>query len=119
MKETFKAIVSICGIAFVITAITDELSHTFLEIKPNFLFRILVGVVIVAIVYFNTKDRQGCADNGDAAQTTFHKCPSCKVGKNSRDLGGNDLCFHCDSCGYVQCVESPSTKETREQMFPY
>lgn len=31
-------------------------------------------------------------------------CPNCGVGKNSEGLGGNDLCFHCDHCGLVECA---------------
>ena len=33
------------------------------------------------------------------------KCPKCKTGKNTKDEGGNERCFHCDSCGYVECKE--------------
>ena len=30
-------------------------------------------------------------------------CPICCVGKNSKKLGGNHVCFHCDTCGWVAC----------------
>ena len=33
-------------------------------------------------------------------------CPKCQ-GSNSHELGGNDRCFHCSDCGYVQCVDAP------------
>ena len=44
-----------------------------------------------------------------SAQTEWSKdrnkniCPHCKKGKNSKDSGGNNKCFHCDSCPYVEC----------------
>ncbi len=31
-------------------------------------------------------------------------CPHCKVGRNSKGYGGNDKCFHCGSCCYVECA---------------
>jgi len=31
------------------------------------------------------------------------KCPICGVGENSKDDGGNENCFHCDICGFVEC----------------
>jgi hypothetical protein len=33
------------------------------------------------------------------------KCPKCQ-GSNSHELGGNDRCFHCSECGYIQCVDA-------------
>lgn len=30
-------------------------------------------------------------------------CPECKQGCNSADFGGNEVCFHCDVCGLVEC----------------
>lgn len=33
------------------------------------------------------------------------KCPKCKIGNNSEDLGGNKNCFHCGRCGYVECTD--------------
>lgn len=32
------------------------------------------------------------------------KCPNCGSSENSVILGGNDKCFHCGKCDYVQCV---------------
>jgi transcription elongation factor Elf1 len=38
-------------------------------------------------------------------------CPACGTGKNSEDFGGNDRCFHCDTCGLVECeITSPAVK---------
>lgn len=31
-------------------------------------------------------------------------CPHCKVGQNSKRDGGNENCFHCGSCWYVECA---------------
>ena len=31
------------------------------------------------------------------------KCPICNVGRNSKSLGGSNNCFHCDTCGFVEC----------------
>lgn len=37
-------------------------------------------------------------------------CPQCKTGGNARFKGGNDRCFHCGSCGFVECIAtSPET----------
>ena len=33
-----------------------------------------------------------------------HKCPICATGKNSSRLGGSDFCFHCDTCGFIECM---------------
>ena len=33
------------------------------------------------------------------------RCPKCKIGKNSKEQGGNAKCFHCDSCSYIECGE--------------
>ena len=30
------------------------------------------------------------------------KCPICG-GKNSKQYGGNERCFHCDNCSFVEC----------------
>lgn len=37
-------------------------------------------------------------------------CPHCHTGKNSPDHGGNDRCFHCDSCGYIGCMWTDQEK---------
>jgi len=34
------------------------------------------------------------------------ECPICG-GKNSKAYGGNDRCFHCETCGFVQCATTP------------
>ena len=40
------------------------------------------------------------------------KCPVCGVGENSIDDGGNDKCFHCGTCGFVECeCFNPYTKD--------
>ena len=31
------------------------------------------------------------------------KCPICGVGENSKAYGGNEKCFHCGICGFVEC----------------
>jgi len=31
------------------------------------------------------------------------KCPVCGVGENGNDEGGNERCFHCNTCGFVEC----------------
>lgn len=36
--------------------------------------------------------------------TPTQKCPECDSTDNSQDLGGNEKCFHCGACGYVQCA---------------
>lgn len=35
------------------------------------------------------------------------ECPLCG-GKNKKEFGGNDECFHCENetCGFVQCEQS-------------
>lgn len=38
-------------------------------------------------------------------KTFEHTCPRCGTGKNSEEQGGHALCFHCGSCGFVQCIE--------------
>lgn len=30
-------------------------------------------------------------------------CPICYTGHNSKAYGGNDRCFHCSVCGFVEC----------------
>jgi len=35
------------------------------------------------------------------------KCPKCKTGVNSPELGGTDKCFHCNTCGYINCGDYP------------
>jgi hypothetical protein len=37
-------------------------------------------------------------------KTKFKKCPRCG-GNNSKKDGGNERCFHCGSCLYVECAE--------------
>jgi len=38
-------------------------------------------------------------------------CPDCEIGRNSEAYGGNDRCFHCDTCGLIECVvTSPALK---------
>ena len=32
------------------------------------------------------------------------KCPICGVCENSKDDGGNENCFHCGTCGFVECA---------------
>jgi len=32
------------------------------------------------------------------------ECPVCGNGKNSKDHGGTERCFHCDVCGFVECM---------------
>lgn len=40
------------------------------------------------------------------------RCPHCdKEGTNSRDAGGNEKCFHCGDCGFVECEWSSSAHE--------
>jgi hypothetical protein len=34
----------------------------------------------------------------------FEYCPACKFGQNSRAAGGNERCFHCEKCWYVECM---------------
>lgn len=39
-------------------------------------------------------------------------CPDCGTGRNDANQGGNDTCFHCDSCGLIECfVTSPVIEE--------
>jgi hypothetical protein len=39
-------------------------------------------------------------------------CPDCGVGRNSEPAGGGELCFHCDTCGLVECeVTSPALED--------
>lgn len=38
--------------------------------------------------------------------TEIKVCPMCKVGVNSAKAGGNEHCFHCDLCGFVECAHS-------------
>ena len=39
-------------------------------------------------------------------------CPDCGTGRNTAACGGNDRCFHCDSCGLIECVvTSPVIEE--------
>ena len=33
----------------------------------------------------------------------MENCPICIVGKNSKADGGNENCFHCGTCGFVEC----------------
>lgn len=40
------------------------------------------------------------------------ECPICVVGRNSRDEGGTDNCFHCDTCGFVECTSFNPTTDT-------
>src|ERR1700735_2059614 len=35
---------------------------------------------------------------------TILTCPECGKGTNSVDRGGTETCFHCDSCGFVECL---------------
>ena len=38
----------------------------------------------------------------------FNKsCPICALGKNSQEKGGNINCFHCDNCGFIECMCFP------------
>lgn len=37
-------------------------------------------------------------------QGELEECPLCTVGHNSKGLGGNDRCFHCDTCGWAACI---------------
>lgn len=38
-----------------------------------------------------------------AADLPKRTCPHCQTGENSTEHGGNDRCFHCGLCGYIQC----------------
>ncbi len=38
-------------------------------------------------------------------KTALERCPKCGSTANSRALGGNDRCFHCE-CGYVECADA-------------
>jgi hypothetical protein len=40
------------------------------------------------------------------------RCPHCNKDRaNSADAGGNSLCFHCGSCGFVECEWSSPAHE--------
>jgi len=40
------------------------------------------------------------------------RCPHCdKENSNSADAGGNERCFHCGSCGFVECEWSSPAHE--------
>lgn len=30
-------------------------------------------------------------------------CPVCGYGSNSIENGGNENCFHCSLCGFIEC----------------
>jgi len=33
------------------------------------------------------------------------QCPECGIGRNNPEQGGNKTCFHCDNCGWTECVD--------------
>lgn len=43
---------------------------------------------------------------GAAMSAEWAFCPRCgRANSNSRAAGGNDACWHCGACGYVQCAD--------------
>lgn len=39
-------------------------------------------------------------------------CPRCGCAENSKREGGNERCFHCADCGFLQCYwSSPDVAE--------
>lgn len=48
----------------------------------------------------------------DTMTTEEKKCPKCKKGVNSEPDGGNENCFHCSDCGYIECGEEATPPET-------
>ena len=51
------------------------------------------------------KYRTRCSEWVAAAERgrPYYDCQVRCGGCNSKNLGGNYLCFHCDLCGYVEC----------------
>ena len=43
---------------------------------------------------------------GVSQENGGRECPVCGGG-NSKADGGNDRCFHCATCGFVQCATTP------------
>lgn len=48
----------------------------------------------------------------DTMTTEEKKCPKCKKGVNSEPYGGNENCFHCSDCGYIECGEDATPPQT-------
>lgn len=38
--------------------------------------------------------------------TKITHCPVCHFGVNSPDNGGTTACFHCDLCGFTECMHT-------------
>ncbi len=46
------------------------------------------------------------------------KCPKCKIGKNEYvNIGYADRCFHCNSCGALECADDFQQYEGWEERF--
>lgn len=54
----------------------------------------------------------------DTMTTEEKKCPKCKKGVNSEPDGGNENCFHCSDCGYIECGEDATPPETGREWEP-